>query len=199
MAVESSSPSGLRIPPDSAHGTHAQPATDTEAGLRLAYPARLTEHAVDPDRWQRRPLAPADSAWAPGSAQAEAYRVTLEKLLRELLRGAALHGYLRWIKASTGQSLRLIPVDDVLYFQADTKYTRVVTIDSEALIRKPLRELHDELDPATFWPIHRSTIVNAHAIKAVSRDPRGRTVVRLKQRDDKLAVSEAHEHLFRQM
>ena len=90
-------------------------------------------------------------------------------------------------------------MENVLYFQADTKYTRVVTFDAEALIRTPLKELRQELDPANFWPIHRSTIVNVHAIKGITRDSRGRSVVRLKQRDDKLAVSEAHEHLFRQM
>ena len=123
----------------------------------------------------------------------------IENLLRELVRGAAPREYLRWINASVGQAVRLITVDEVLYFQSDTKYTRVVTADAEALIRKPLRELQDELDPATFWPIHRSTIVNANAISGVIRDFRGHVLVRLKQRDDKLAVSEANAHLFRQM
>lgn len=123
----------------------------------------------------------------------------LEHLLRELARGTAPREYLRWINASVGQNVRLITVDEVLYFQADTKYTRVVTADAEALIRKPLKELQDELDPSLFWPIHRSTIVNANAISGVTRDFRGRVHVKLKQRDDKLVVSDAHTHLFRQM
>lgn len=199
MAAESSSHSGLRVPRDSIHSSRAQPATDTDAELRLAYPAPSEEPRVDSDHLQRRLLALADPAPASGSAQAEPQRVALETLLRELLRAAALPSYLRWIKASAGQGLRLIPVDTVLYFQADTKYTRVVTFDAEALIRTPLKDLRQELDPASFWPIHRSTIVNAHAIKGVTRDSRGRSVVQLKQRDDKLAVSEAHEYLFRQM
>jgi DNA-binding LytR/AlgR family response regulator len=123
----------------------------------------------------------------------------LETLLHDLVRGAAPREYLRWINASVGQAVRLITVDEVLYFQADTKYTRVITADGEALIRKSLKELQDELDPAVFWAIHRSTIVNANAISGVARDFRGRVHVKLKQRDDKLAVSEAHEHMFRQM
>jgi len=123
----------------------------------------------------------------------------LENLLRELVRSTAPREHLRWINASVGQNMRLITVDEVLYFQSDSKYTRVVTADAEALIRKPLKELQDELDPATFWPIHRSTIVNANAISGVTRDLRGRIHVRLKQRDDKLAVSDAHAPLFRQM
>lgn len=107
--------------------------------------------------------------------------------------------YLRWINAARGQEVTLITVNEVLYFQADLKYTRVVTADLEALIRKSLKELQEELDPACFWPIHRSTIVNAHAIAGVQRDFRGHVTVRLKSRADRLPVSEAHAHLFRQM
>ena len=123
----------------------------------------------------------------------------LDSLLRELASIAPARKHLRWINASKGQEVSLITVDEVLYFQADTKYTRVVTANSEALIRRPLKELQEELDPACFWPIHRSTIVNANAIAGVTRDFRGRVMVRLKSRAEKLAVSEAHEHLFRQM
>jgi len=106
---------------------------------------------------------------------------------------------MQWIRAAVGKQVKLIPVADVVYFQADTKYTRVVTRDQEALIRRPLKELQEELDPACFWPIHRSTIVNANAIAGVARDLRGRILVKLKARTEKLAVSEAHEHLFKQM
>ena len=90
-------------------------------------------------------------------------------------------------------------MDDVLYFQADHGYTRVVTADGESLILRSLKELADALDPAAFWPIHRSTIVNASAVASVSRDLRGRVSLRLKARPEKLPVSEAHEHLFRRM
>jgi DNA-binding LytR/AlgR family response regulator len=123
----------------------------------------------------------------------------LELVLRELAGASAPRNYLRWITASVGESLRVITVDDVIYFQSDAKYTRVVTHDGEAFIRKPLQELLSELDPATFWPIHRSTVVNAHAIAGASRDLRGRLLLALKRRDERLPVSESHQHRFRQM
>jgi DNA-binding LytR/AlgR family response regulator len=121
----------------------------------------------------------------------------LEGLLREL--GGGQRGFLRWINASQGQTVRVITVDDVCYFQADAKYTRVVTPEGESLIRKPIKELTQELDPACFWQIHRSTIVNVHAIAGVVRDLRGRTQVRLKRREELLPVSDAYTQLFRQM
>ncbi len=124
---------------------------------------------------------------------------SLSGMLRELAGAAVPRQHLRWINASAGTEVKLITVDEVCYFQADTKYTRVVTVDSETLIRRSLKELQDELDPACFWPIHRSTIVNANAIAGVSRDFRGRLSVKLKSRNEKLPVSDAHVHLFRQM
>jgi DNA-binding LytR/AlgR family response regulator len=107
--------------------------------------------------------------------------------------------FLQWINASRGAAVRLITVEEILYFKSDQKFTLVVTSDSEALIRKTVRELRDELDPMMFWQIHRSTIVNLHAIDSVVRDDRGNLGLRLKNRKESLAVSEAHAHLFRQM
>jgi DNA-binding LytR/AlgR family response regulator len=112
---------------------------------------------------------------------------------------AAPRQYLRWINASVGQNVKLITVDEVSYFQADNKYTRVVTGEGEALIRKPLKELVDELDPNQFWQIHRSTLVNAASIAGVTRDFRGRMLVKLKSRPETLLVSDSYTHLFRQM
>jgi DNA-binding LytR/AlgR family response regulator len=112
---------------------------------------------------------------------------------------AATKQYLRWINASVGQSLKLITVDEVSYFQADNKYTRVVTFEGEALIRKPLKELVEELDPNQFWQIHRSTLVNATSIAGVTRDFRGRMLVKLKSRSETLLVSDSYTHRFRQM
>ena len=106
---------------------------------------------------------------------------------------------LQWIQASVGQSLRLIPVDDVLFFQSDEKYTRVQTAQFEALIKKPIKELIDELDPERFWQIHRSTLVNAQAIANVSRDFRGRQIVTVNGHSQKLEVSRTYSHLFKQM
>jgi len=106
---------------------------------------------------------------------------------------------LRWINASRGEEIQLITIDEVQYFQSDTKYTRVVTPTQEALIRKSIRELAGELDPTTFWQVHRSTIVNLHAVASVVRDPSGRVLLRLKDRDELLQVSQPYAHLFRQM
>jgi DNA-binding LytR/AlgR family response regulator len=107
--------------------------------------------------------------------------------------------YLRWVNASVGATIKLITVEEICYFKADTKYTMVVTPGSESLIRKPIKELTDELDPSLFWQIHRSTLVNVNAIAGVTRDLRGHLQVKLKQRAESLPVSESYTHLFRQM
>ncbi|WP_339937651.1 LytTR family DNA-binding domain-containing protein [Undibacterium luofuense] len=113
--------------------------------------------------------------------------------------GIGKPNYLQWIQASIGQELRLIPVEEILFFQSDEKYTRVQTASYEALIRKPVRDLAEELDPALFWQIHRSTLVNAKAISGVIRDLRGRHLVQVKGSNEKLEVSRSFVHLFKQM
>ncbi len=129
----------------------------------------------------------------------------MEELLAQLSRqisgggGVRPREYLRWVQASVGSSLRMIPTTDVLYFHAEDKYTRVQTEGFEALIRKPVKELLDELDPAEFWQIHRATLVRVDAIGQVTRDLRGRQVVQVKGREEKLEVSRSYSHLFKQM
>ncbi|MFC0169238.1 LytR/AlgR family response regulator transcription factor [Pseudoduganella danionis] len=107
--------------------------------------------------------------------------------------------YLRWIQAQVGQNLRMISTREILYFQADEKYTRVCTAQGEVLIRKTLKELADELDPDEFWRIHRSTLVRVDAIDSVGRDLRGRQMVKVKGADAALEVSRGNTHLFQQM
>jgi DNA-binding LytR/AlgR family response regulator len=107
--------------------------------------------------------------------------------------------YLQWIQASIGQDLRMIPVEEILFFRSDEKYTCVQTDKLEALIRKPVRDLAEELDPSLFWQIHRATLVNVNAIEGVTRDIRGRHLVLIKGRPDKLEVSRSFLHLFKQM
>ncbi len=107
--------------------------------------------------------------------------------------------HLQWIQASMGQQIRMIPVADVLFFTSDEKYTRVQTEGFEALIRKPIKELIEELDPEQFWQIHRATIVNVKAIAGITRDFRGRQLVQLKNHAEKLEVSRNYTHLFKQM
>jgi DNA-binding LytR/AlgR family response regulator len=108
-------------------------------------------------------------------------------------------GHLRWITASLGDDVRLITIEEIDYFHADSKYTAVATRGGEALIRKPIRELVNELDPQLFWQIHRGTLVNVNAIAGIHRDFRGRLHVRLKNRKETLQVSDPYVHLFKQM
>jgi DNA-binding LytR/AlgR family response regulator len=108
-------------------------------------------------------------------------------------------GYLRWIQAQVGSSLRMVSTREILFFQSDEKYTRVQTATAEFLIRKTLKELLDELDPDEFWRIHRSTLVRVDAIAEVGRDMRGRQMLRLKNYAGELEVSRNHSYLFQQM
>ncbi|MBK8739656.1 MAG: response regulator transcription factor [Betaproteobacteria bacterium] len=119
--------------------------------------------------------------------------------LRATLPAAVGAPALTWITASVGKETRLIAVDDVAYFQADNKYTVVMTAEGEALIRKPVRELLAVLDPATFKQIHRSTIVNMKAIAALTKDDSGRGTIRLKNRPETLPVSLTFMPIFRNM
>ena len=107
--------------------------------------------------------------------------------------------FLRWISVAQGRMVRLITIDEICFFQADNKYTIVVTAGGQSLISKTIKELVDELDPEVFLQIHRGTIVNVNAIAAVHRDLRGRLEVRLKDRSEALQVSASFSHLFKQM
>jgi DNA-binding LytR/AlgR family response regulator len=107
--------------------------------------------------------------------------------------------YMRWVQASVGANIRMIPTSEVLFFRAEDKYTRVQTERFEALIRKPIKELLDELDPNEFWQIHRGTVVRVDAVEQVSRNLRGNQVVHVKGSEEKLEVSRSFNHLFKQM
>ncbi|HEX4764338.1 MAG TPA: LytTR family DNA-binding domain-containing protein [Usitatibacter sp.] len=121
----------------------------------------------------------------------------MESLIGELARRIAAPPALQWLQASLGNTLKLINVDDVMYFQSDTKYTRVVTKDGEALVKKTLRELISELDPRHFWQVHRGTIVNIRAISTVASDEMGRREISLKGRPETIEVSRTFAHLFK--
>jgi DNA-binding LytR/AlgR family response regulator len=107
--------------------------------------------------------------------------------------------YLRWIQAQVGANLRMINTREVLFFRSDDKYTLVQTPHAEMLIRKTLKELADELDPNEFWRIHRSTLVRVDAIAGVTRDERGRQMLKVRDFPTELEVSRNHSHLFQQM
>ncbi|MBL8516781.1 MAG: response regulator transcription factor [Betaproteobacteria bacterium] len=128
--------------------------------------------------------------------------VALAALVRKL--GGALDKRveeppLEWITASVGKETRLISVDDVIYFQSDSKYTVVMTADGEALLRTPLKDIVGRLNPTYFKQVHRATVVNLRAVAAVTRDESGRGTLRLKQRPETLAVSLTFMPLFKNM
>ncbi|MGO4303340.1 LytR/AlgR family response regulator transcription factor [Cupriavidus sp. RAF12] len=126
----------------------------------------------------------------------------LARLLSQLTRGQARpEGAtpLRWVRASRGNTTSHVPIQDVLYFQSDDKYVVVHTRDGEHLIRTPLAELVDGLDPEIFWQVHRSTIVNMEYVAGTRRDDTGRLFVRLRDSETELPVSRAYVHRFRQM
>ena len=126
----------------------------------------------------------------------------LQQLLHRLaaqVNPQAAPRYLEWIQASVGSGVQMIAVVEVLFFISDEKYTRVQTASVEALIRKPIKELVDEMDPALFWQIHRSTLVNVKAIAGIQRDFRGRQIVSVKGHGEKLEVSRSYGHLFKGM
>lgn len=122
----------------------------------------------------------------------------LLKQLATALPGAKSN-YLRWIRASIGEVVRQIPVEEVYYLQAQDKYVSVYTRDGESLIRTPLSELLEQLDPNEFWQIHRSTIVNVNRIAGSQRDVMGKTILKLRDSKTELPVSRAYAHLFKQM
>jgi len=163
-------------------------------------PAERERLAVTVERLRKRirERAKAGEPAPPLSAHTPDMQALLQKLAAQLDPSAAAPK-LRWIQASVGSQIQMIPVDDVLFFISDEKYTRVQTATLEALIRKPIKELVEELDMTVFWQIHRSTLVNTRHIAAVTRDLRGRQLVSVKGHAQKLEVSRSFSGLFRSM
>ena len=128
-----------------------------------------------------------------------ALEAVLERMADELRRRAAPRGWLQWIKASVGASVRLIPVEQVVFLRSDEKYTLVAWDGGEALIRKTIRELADELDPERFAQVHRSVIVNLRRVSQVTRGLNETAELHLRGRSEVLPVSRSFLHLFRQM
>ena len=140
----------------------------------------------------------------------ERLAATIERLLREgsqnreellalLQQVSAAPSWLQWIRAGLGETTVLVPVDEVVYFRADAKYTSVVTRDKEHLVRRAISKLESQLDPDKFWRIHRGIIVRVDQIASASRDLRGRYVLTLRDRPEKLRSSQAYGHLFKHM
>ena len=166
-----------------AYDQHALRAFDTGAVDYVLKPIQIARLAETVERLKRRlGVAPPD----------------LAPTLAALSMPHSTPRHLQWVNASQGSAVRLIMVDEVCYFKSDNKYTLVVTADSESLIRKTIRELQSELDPAQFYQVHRSTLANVAAIDRVVRDSGGMQI-KFKSRPELLTVSEPYYSLFRQM
>ena len=172
-----------------AYDQYALEAFEREAVDYLVKPVSDERLAKCVERLKRR-LASADPA--PGMAD------VLERIARALPQGAAA-GRLRWVRALKGDVVQQIPIDEVLYFQAQDKYTCVMTRAAEYLIRTPLAEVAAQLDPEVFWQIHRGTVVNMDEVGSTRRDLTGRVFVRLKDGRTELTVSRAYAQKFKHM
>jgi DNA-binding LytR/AlgR family response regulator len=186
-----------RIVFTTAHETYALQAFEHAAFDYLLKPIRLERLQRTVDRLKETLAAP-----APAAPSAD----MLAGLLRQLgmaptapAPAPAPAAPLQWIRAAQGQETRLIAIDEVIYFQSNDKYTSVFVADGEHLIRTPMRQLRDQLDPQQFWQIHRSVIVAARHVAGTRTDFRGRLLVKLKGRDEQLVVSRNYADLFRQM
>jgi DNA-binding LytR/AlgR family response regulator len=166
--------------------------------LKPAEPGRLR---VTVDRIRRRMDERAQQERNGAAVSLPAHMPDMQQLLQRLALqlDPKTPAKLQWIQATVRQSIQLIPVEDVLFFISDEKYTRVQTPTMEALIRKPIRELIQELDMNLFWQIHRSALVNTKAIAGVSRDMRGRQIVSVRGHAEKLEVSRSFAGLFKGM
>ncbi|MGH8062565.1 MAG: LytR/AlgR family response regulator transcription factor [Pseudoxanthomonas sp.] len=189
----------------------AAAASEASPGTQVVFVTAYDQYAIDAfDKgavdYLLKPISPERLAatvqrlqtrLAQGAPDAEALAALIRQLGARLPAGPAEP--LVWITASAGKDTRLIMVDDVAYFQADHKYTVVMTAEGESLLRKPIRELLEVLDPAIFKQIHRSTIVNLKAIASIARDDTGKGTVKLKSRPETLTVSQPFMALFRNM
>ncbi len=139
------------------------------------------------------------TAPAAGAVPAAVLQALLAQLAAPAPAPAAAAAPLQWIRASQGDETRLIPIEDVIYFQSNDKYTSVFVADGESLIRTPISKLREQLDEQQFWQIHRSVIVAARHVAGTRQDFRGRLMVQLKGRPEQLVVSRNYVDLFRGM
>jgi DNA-binding LytR/AlgR family response regulator len=185
-----------------AYDDYALQAFEAQAVDYLVKPVDRTRLAACVARLQAR-LADRKAAAAPDAGQHDALQAAVAQL-RGLLGGlpgvaAAAATRLEVIQAQVGNLVHLVPLAEVLYFEAADKYVRVITAEREHLIRASLRELLPQLDPAVFWQVHRGTVVQARAIATARREESGKVVLTLRGRPEKLTASRLYAHLFKGM
>jgi DNA-binding LytR/AlgR family response regulator len=176
-----------------AYDQYALAAFDAQAVDYLVKPVDAQRLATCVERLQRRLAARASDP----AAQAPSLDLTLQQL-RALL-GTPAQPTLGVIQAAVGNTVHLVPIDEVLYFEAADKYLRVVTTEREHLIRMSLRELLPQLDGRQFWQVHRGLVVRAAAIASAQRDESGKVALTLRGRPERLSASRLYAHLFKGM
>jgi DNA-binding LytR/AlgR family response regulator len=173
-----------------AYDSHAVAAFEAGAIDYLLKPVAAERLAQAVQRLQARLAPPAPVPQLDG---------LLDQLARQMQGRDAAAPPLRWLSASVGDTIKLFGIDEVLFFQSDEKYTRVVTAADEAHVRKPLKEIMAGLDPEQWWQIHRGVVVRASAIARAQRDDAGRITLQLRQHAERLVVSQAWAWRFRPM
>ena len=187
LEVAGASGGACRVVFTTAYDSHALEAFDLGAIDYLLKPVTQDRLAQAVARLQERMAGSGDSA---GLMQA------MQELDRRL-RTAARAERIRWISASAGSTIKIFPVEEILFFESDARYTRVVSATDEGLIRKPLKELQAGLDPDGFWQIHRGTLVAVRAIARARRDELGNITVELREHTQQLKVSQTYAWRFR--
>jgi DNA-binding LytR/AlgR family response regulator len=182
-----------------AYDDYALQAFEAQAVDYLVKPADRTRLAACVARLQARLAAQGQPALS--EAPADALAQTLQQLrgLLGAVPGAAAAPRLTVIQAQAGNLVHLVPVEDVVYFEAADKYVRVVTVQKEHLIRTSLRELLPQLDPQAFWQVHRGTVVQARCISSARREESGKVTLTLRGRAETLVASRLYAHLFKGM
>ncbi|GCL61940.1 LytR/AlgR family response regulator transcription factor [Pseudaquabacterium pictum] len=183
-----------------AYDQYALAAFEAQAVDYLVKPVDATRLAACVARLQKR-LADAAAPAAPGDAPLAQALDQLRALLGSGIgvAPAPAPARLEVIQAGVGNTVHLVPVAEVLYFEAADKYLRVVTAEREHLIRLSLRELLPQLDAQQFWQVHRSLVVRAAAITTATRDESGKVFLQLRGRAERLTASRLYAHLFKGM
>jgi DNA-binding LytR/AlgR family response regulator len=192
--------SGLDVARAASGRCHIVFTTAYDSHAVAAFEAGAVDYLLKPIAADRltRSVQRLQARLADQQSPAPAQQSLLEQLAAQL-QGQGATQRLRWVSASVGETIKLFSVDEVLFFQSDEKYTRVVTASDEAHIRKPLKEVAEGLDPEDFWQVHRGLMVRASAIARAQRDELGRITLHLKQHPERLAVSQAWAWRFKPM